>query len=146
MRLLIKGGGPLGLAAHIPDGDGAPLCGTRLKRSDWSIHDLPATSVVVCANCKRIEAATIEQRVAWRIAPGTALHWESNAVDTRAKRELKVGDRIELIQPISGVAVGTQGTVLRRFTFDPFYDICFDGYAEPRLVNKRELVATLPEA
>ena len=47
--------------------------------------------------------------------------------------------------PIAGVVVGTQGTILRRFTFDPVYDVCFDGYPAPRLVNKRDLAPAPPE-
>jgi len=62
-------------------------------------------------------------------------------MDTRTRLELKLnaGDRVELIRPIAGVAVGTQGTILRRFTFEPFYDICFDGYCMPRLVKTHDL-------
>ena len=62
-------------------------------------------------------------------------------MDTRTlvEPQLHAGDRVQLIRPIAGVAVGTQGTILRRFAFDPFSDICFDGYAAPRLVNTRDL-------
>jgi hypothetical protein len=49
------------------------------------------------------------------------------------------GDRIQLIRPIAGVAVGTRGVILRRFTFDPLCDVRFDGHAAPRLVNTRDL-------
>jgi hypothetical protein len=68
-------------------------------------------------------------------------------MDTRtfAERPLKVGDRVQLIHPIIGVSAGTWGVVLRRFTFDPLYDICFDGYAGRRLVNKHDLAAAPPE-
>jgi hypothetical protein len=62
-------------------------------------------------------------------------------MDTPAEQLLNIGDRIQLIQPMRGVVVGTQGTILRRFTFDPLYDICFDGYPAPRLVNKQDLIA-----
>jgi hypothetical protein len=58
---------------------------------------------------------------------------------TRAAPQLKKGDRVQLIRPIAGVAVGTRGIILRRFTFDSLYDVWFDGYAAPRLVNTREL-------
>jgi len=64
---------------------------------------------------------------------------------TEPAPQLKKGDYVQLIRPIAGVAVGTQGTILRRFTFDPLYDVCFDGYPEPRLVNKRDL-AVAPKA
>jgi hypothetical protein len=41
------------------------------------------------------------------------------------------GGSIQLIRPIAGVAVGTRGIILRRFTFDRLYDVWFDGYAAP---------------
>jgi hypothetical protein len=56
------------------------------------------------------------------------------------------GDLIELIRPIAGVAVGTRGIILRQFTFDPLYDVRFDGYALPRLVSKRDVVPAPKEA
>lgn len=59
---------------------------------------------------------------------------------------LREGDRIQLIRPITGVAVGTEGTILRGFAFDSFYDVCFDGYGMPRLVSKRDLTRALPDA
>lgn len=52
---------------------------------------------------------------------------------------LREGDRIQLLRPITGVATGTEGTILYSFAFDSFYDVCFDGYPRPRLVNKRDL-------
>ena len=55
--------------------------------------------------------------------------------------QLKKGDRVQLIHPIVGVAVGTRGMVLRCFAFDPLYDVFFDGYPSPRLVNKGDLAA-----
>jgi hypothetical protein len=64
---------------------------------------------------------------------------------TRETPELHIGDRIQLVHPIIGVAAGTRGCVLRCYTFDPLYDICFDGYAAPRLVNKRDVTAALSE-
>jgi hypothetical protein len=64
---------------------------------------------------------------------------------TQAAPQLKKGDSVQLIRPIAGVAVGTQGTILHRFTFDPLYDVCFDGYPAPRLVNKRDLAPAPPE-
>jgi hypothetical protein len=60
---------------------------------------------------------------------------------TRATPQLKQGDRVQLIRPIAGLRVGTPGIILRRFTFDPLYDVWFDGYAAPRLVNPRDLAA-----
>jgi hypothetical protein len=68
-------------------------------------------------------------------------------MDTRALADrLREGDRIQLIRPITGVAVGTEGTILHAFAFDSFYDVCFDGYPAPRLVTKRELAPAPPEA
>jgi hypothetical protein len=52
---------------------------------------------------------------------------------------LREGDRIQLTRPIAGVAMGTEGTILRRFAFDSFYDVCFDGYPLPRLITTRDL-------
>jgi hypothetical protein len=49
------------------------------------------------------------------------------------------GDRIQLIRPIAGVAAGTRGIILRQFTFDPLYDVWFDGSSMPRLVYKRDV-------
>jgi hypothetical protein len=66
-------------------------------------------------------------------------------MDTTTIR-LREGDRIQLIHPITGVVAGTQGTILQAFAFDSFYDICFDGYAIPRLVNKWDLAPTSQEA
>lgn len=65
---------------------------------------------------------------------------------TRAAPQLKKGDRVQLIRPIAGLMVGTRGIILQRFTFDPLYDVCFDGYAAPRLVNKRDLAPAPAEA
>jgi len=61
-------------------------------------------------------------------------------------RRLREGDRIQLIRPITGIAVGTEGTILHGFAFDSFYDVCFDGYGMPRLVSKRDLAPAPPEA
>jgi len=61
-------------------------------------------------------------------------------------QRLRTGDRIQLIHSITGVAVGTEGTILRAFAFDSFYDVCFDGYPAPRLVTKRDLAPALPQA
>jgi hypothetical protein len=59
---------------------------------------------------------------------------------------LREGDRIQLIRPITGVAIGTEGTILHGFAFDSLYDVCFDGCATPRLVNKRNLAPVPPVA
>jgi hypothetical protein len=55
---------------------------------------------------------------------------------THAAPQLKTGDLIQLIRPTAGVVAGTRGIILYGFTFDPFYDVRFDGYAGPRLVHK----------
>ena len=65
---------------------------------------------------------------------------------TRAAPQLKKGDSVQLIRPIAGVAVGTRGIILRRFTFDPLSDVWFEGYSAPRLVNTRDLAPTPAEA
>src|SRR5262245_51523529 len=65
---------------------------------------------------------------------------------TQLAPQLKTGDLIELIRPIPGVAAGTRGIILRRFTFDSLYDVRFDGHAGPRLVNKRDVAPAPMEA
>jgi len=65
---------------------------------------------------------------------------------THAEPQLNMGDAIRLIRPIAGVAAGTRGIFLRRFTFDPLYDVWFDGSAAPRLVHKRDVAPAPPEA
>ena len=68
-------------------------------------------------------------------------------MDTRTHADqLREGDRIQLIRPITGVAAGTEGTILHGFAFDSFYDVCFDGYGMPRLVSKRDLAVAPPHA
>jgi hypothetical protein len=67
-------------------------------------------------------------------------------MDTRLLADrLREGDRIQLIRPISGVEIGTEGTILYGFAFDSFYDVCFDGYGMPRLVSERNLTRALPD-
>ena len=55
LRLLIKVSGAKGLAAHIADADGKPLCATRLKRSTWRLQQRSSDGIVVCGNCRRIQ-------------------------------------------------------------------------------------------
>jgi hypothetical protein len=64
---------------------------------------------------------------------------------TLVKPQVNAGNRVQLIRPIAGVVVGTRGTILRRFQFDPLYDVYFDGYAAPRLVNPRDLAPAPPD-
>ena len=65
------------------------------------------------------------------------LHWKYMDMDVPklARPQWSAGSRIQLIRPIIGVMSETRGTILRRFTFDSFYDVCFDGYETPRLVD-----------
>jgi len=56
-----------------------------------------------------------------------------------AAPQLKTGDLVQLVRPTAGVPAGTRGIILYGFSFDPFYDVRFDGYAMPRLVNKRDV-------
>jgi hypothetical protein len=65
---------------------------------------------------------------------------------TRTQPQLKKGDGVQLIRTFAGIVVGIRGIILRRFTFDPLYDVCFEGYARPRLVNKRDVAPAPPEA
>jgi hypothetical protein len=58
MQLLVKGSGMAGLAKHIADAKGAPLCGNNLKLADWHIEEHSAPTGVICAQCRRIYAAS----------------------------------------------------------------------------------------
>jgi hypothetical protein len=56
-RLLVKGSGSDGLAAHIPDAEGRPLCYTRLKLADWRIDTMQRPGgILICHNCLRAQA------------------------------------------------------------------------------------------
>jgi hypothetical protein len=57
----------------------------------------------------------------------------------------QIGDRVQLIQAFAGIAVGTYGTILARFTLQPLYDVRFDGYSVPRIVQGRYLAPAPPE-
>ena len=54
MRLLIKQQVLSGLVAHVPDGQGAPLCSSRLRLDTWHIEDRRVTSQVICHNCLHV--------------------------------------------------------------------------------------------
>jgi hypothetical protein len=56
MRLLIKGAGNTGLAAHIANAHGAPLCRTNIKLSDWYIQERSNPILLICYNCRRVQA------------------------------------------------------------------------------------------
>jgi hypothetical protein len=53
---------------------------------------------------------------------------------TQPERQFKEGDRVQLIRAMEGVAAGTYGTILTRFTASNFYVIRFDGHDAPRIV------------
>jgi hypothetical protein len=53
-RLLIKTG-VTGLAAHIPDDLGLPLCHTQIKLGQWQIHYQSPEGMVICSNCRRAQ-------------------------------------------------------------------------------------------
>jgi hypothetical protein len=64
---------------------------------------------------------------------------------TQPEHQFKAGDRVQLIRPFGGVAAGTYGTILTRFTLTPLYDVRFDGYNAPRIVQGRYLALAPPE-
>ena len=55
MNYLVKNGMNYGLAMHIPDATGMPICGTRIKRATWRIEERSSTGAVVCWHCRRIQ-------------------------------------------------------------------------------------------
>jgi hypothetical protein len=56
-----------------------------------------------------------------------------------------VGDRVRLLSPIDLIPPGTIGTVVICFTFSTLYDVQFDGYPSPRVVDGSRLAPALPE-
>jgi hypothetical protein len=61
ITLLVKGSGMSGLAKHIANAMGAPLCGNHLKLEDWHIEQHPTVTGVICYQCRRIAAARAVQ-------------------------------------------------------------------------------------
>jgi hypothetical protein len=55
-QLLVAVGVYKGLAAHIPDAAGKPLCHAHVKLTLWQVQDRLAEGLVVCRNC-RLQAA-----------------------------------------------------------------------------------------
>jgi hypothetical protein len=70
MHLLIKGGGHTGLAAHIADINGRPLCKTQIKLCDWQISELLPTGIIVCRHCREIEPH--KECVLWKDRSGVS--------------------------------------------------------------------------
>jgi len=56
VQLLIKIRPKPALTAHIPDTNGAALCGRLLNFDDWHIEDRMTTGVVICKACRRAQA------------------------------------------------------------------------------------------
>jgi hypothetical protein len=48
---LVKKGGPQGLAAHLADDLGRPLCKAPLRLATWEPESQPPERTVVCGNC-----------------------------------------------------------------------------------------------
>jgi hypothetical protein len=57
----------------------------------------------------------------------------------KSTHQFREGDRVHLISPLPGVAAGAVGTVLYRFLGALLYDVRFDGQAELRLIEERNL-------
>ena len=53
MKLLVKGRGLEGLAAHIADAFGQPLCTARLDPAKWQTQDRSTYEGVICRTCRR---------------------------------------------------------------------------------------------
>ncbi len=61
MRLLVKGAGNLGVAAHIPDTNGMPICQTQLNLAHWNLSEHRKPNVVICYHCKRTQAKSLPE-------------------------------------------------------------------------------------
>jgi hypothetical protein len=61
ITLLIKGSGMNGLAKHIANVMGAPLCGNNLKLEDWHIEQQATATGVICYQCRRSAAAVAKE-------------------------------------------------------------------------------------
>lgn len=53
MLLLVKMDRSFGLAAHIPDAEGKPLCKARLNLATWQLQEQSTEKIVICNNCRR---------------------------------------------------------------------------------------------
>jgi hypothetical protein len=56
MRLLIKNNDHRHYAAHLPDADGNQLCGTPIKRANWTIMDIAPDGRLICRKCIHLSA------------------------------------------------------------------------------------------
>ena len=54
---------------------------------------------------------------------------------------LHVGDRVQTIQPLAGLAIGSIGTIRQVFPAGEFYDVRFDDKLLPRLVHCNALAS-----
>jgi hypothetical protein len=63
LKLLVKGSGTNGLAKHIANVTGTPLCGNNLKLTDWHIEEQTTPTGIICAQCRRIQAAISQNSV-----------------------------------------------------------------------------------
>jgi hypothetical protein len=70
MNLLTKDNDTLGLAAHIPDTHGGPLCHLNLNLAHWHIGDRLPTSLLICHHCLR---ALAKQALAANVDRPTSL-------------------------------------------------------------------------
>jgi hypothetical protein len=55
MLLLIKTG-MQGLAAHLANASGQPICKSKINLTNWRLQERCQESVLICANCRRIRA------------------------------------------------------------------------------------------
>jgi hypothetical protein len=57
----------------------------------------------------------------------------------------QIGDRVRLLSALDSIPPGTLGTVVTCFTLSSLYDVQFDGYPRPRVVDGNRLAPALPE-
>jgi len=53
---LVKKDPTAGLAAHIADAQGQPLCKTQLNPATWSLQTSIPAGTIVCYHCRRKQA------------------------------------------------------------------------------------------
>jgi hypothetical protein len=54
--VLLKDGDSGGLAAHLPDVQGRPLCRLAVTLTNWRIHIRVPTSLLICHHCLLVRA------------------------------------------------------------------------------------------
>ena len=60
-HFLVRVTGMSGLAAHIVDGSGQPMCKIRLNSAKWQIDDGGQNVPLVCRRCETVAAKGLHQ-------------------------------------------------------------------------------------